>query len=86
MPYITQEDRAKYDEEIYALAIQLVDVPAGHVNYAISKMFSIMIKESGESYATYNALVGVLECVKLELFRTRIAPYEHRKAIENGPI
>ncbi len=86
MPYISQKDRAVYDEAIYALAVHLVGIPAGHITYAISKMFSIMIKESGESYATYNALVGVLECVKLELYRTRIAPYEEVKRHENGEI
>lgn len=86
MPYISQEDRAKYDEEIYALAEKLVDVPAGHVNYAISKMFSIMINLSGESYATYNELVGVLECAKLELFRTKIGRYENKRIEENGGL
>lgn len=37
-------------------------------------------------YSDYNALVGALECTKLELYRRHIAPYEDKKIAEHGDV
>ena len=33
-----------------------------------------------------NAIIGALECAKLELYRRVAAPYEDDKIIENGDV
>ena len=38
------------------------------------------------NYALYNAVIGVLECAKMELYRRQISPYEDRKIAENGDV
>jgi len=38
------------------------------------------------SYSDYNALVGVLECAKLEFYRRAVAAYEDKKIKENGDV
>ncbi len=42
----------------------------------------ISLKWDGD--ADFNALIGVLESAKLELYRRMIAPYEDVKMKENG--
>ncbi len=36
--------------------------------------------------AYFNAVVGALECAKLELYRRMVAPYENGKIAENGDV
>ena len=43
-----------------------------------------MLKEV--RYSKINALIGVLECAKLELYRRVAAPYENDKIDENGDV
>lgn len=59
---------------------------AGELNYIITKFCKVMLRSKGESYATYNELIGALECAKLELYRRKTALYEDKKAIENGDV
>ncbi len=40
----------------------------------------------GVSYTTYNEVVGVLECVKQEIYRRVIGPYENEKKHANGDV
>jgi len=37
-------------------------------------------------YDDYNTLIGVLENIKLELYRRKIIPYEDIKIKENGDV
>jgi len=84
MPYIKLEDRAHYDDEIGNLAATAMSSP-GHINYVISK-FLHQCLPSQPKYADLNAMIGVLECAKLELFRKVVAPYEDDRHAENGPV
>jgi hypothetical protein len=79
MPYIKQQDREGLDEW---------EVPksAGDLNYVIHLELERYLIEKGESYQTYNDMIGALECAKLELYRRRISNYEVKKAEENGDI
>jgi len=43
-------------------------------------------KQTAEGYTTYNEVVGVLECAKLEMYRRAVAPYEDEKIAENGDV
>lgn len=44
------------------------------------------IKTKGESYQTYNDIMGALEGAKLELYRRKIGIYEDKKIEENGDV
>lgn len=79
MPYIKQERRK---------TMTSIDTP-GELNYIVTKLcldFMDMHSDSGPTYDLYNAVVGALECCKLELYRRAIAPYEERKIAENGDV
>lgn len=85
MPYIKQEERARLDAAIDALAAALPrEKFAGHMNYVVSRLCAALLEP--RSYARMNELVGALECAKLELYRRVAAPYEDAKALENGDV
>jgi len=87
MPYIKQEERT-YEAQISILIDKLKAVPedkrAGHINYIIT----LLLKKCYPSYNyhTFNEIVGALECIKLELYRRLIGPYEDFKILENGDV
>jgi hypothetical protein len=81
MPYIHRSKRAELDGPLAGVAL-LVDTP-GELNYCITRL---CLSQAPQNYAGWNALVGVLECVKLELYRRAVAPYEDSKISENGDV
>jgi hypothetical protein len=86
MPYITKDARNFWKEELNALLEYVTsNTPVGELNYLITK---ILLKALGKSpnYERYNAIIGVLECCKLELYRRQIVPYEEKKIKENGKL
>lgn len=84
MPYILPEDRIRIDTLVDLLLSEITD--AGHANYAISRLCHMQVRRGGLRYANCNNIIGTLECVKQELYRTVIAPYEDIKRKENGPV
>lgn len=80
MPYIKQEDRENLD------TLKKYPTNAGELNYFLHNIIRVYVEDNGESYQTYNDIIGVLECAKLELYRRKIAGYEDKKAHENGDI
>jgi hypothetical protein len=84
MPYIKEKDRAKILNKIKSLSMVIEN--EGELNYAFSKLIDLLVQKSGEKYHVYNKIMGVLECVKLELYRRLIAKYEDKKISENGDI
>lgn len=80
MPYIDSTARLemKYDGR--------PPKTAGELNYSITMLINAYLTRQGESYATYNELIGVLECAKLELYRRQIAGYEDLKMGLNGDV
>lgn len=90
MPYIDQVDRIDYNEPVEELASLLTTNTdgkpvAGEVNYVISKLVWDLF-DANPSYTLGNNLVGVLECVKQEFYRRKLAPYEDAKIEENGDL
>jgi hypothetical protein len=82
MPYIKKYDRPKLDA-----ALRFFEpLSVGELNYVITKLCRKFIAENGERYESYNALIGVLECAKLELYRTKISEYEELKRLSNGDV
>lgn len=88
MPYIKPENRDKFEDAIKRLLDHLETkngCNVGELNYVISSIvWSIF--DSKPSYTLGNNLMGVLECVKQEFYRRRLAGYEDEKIQENGDI
>ena len=85
MPYIPSEERESLDDIAKALVNQLrTGNFRGRLNYFISSVAQGLIKHKGISYSFINDFVGVLECVKLELYRRVAIPYEDEKKETNG--
>lgn len=87
MPYIKQEKRKKWQELLEKVNSLVKTIPTeeidGELNYFITK---ILISCYSPSYFNYNRAVGLLECIKQELYRRKIAPYEDKKMQENSDI
>ena len=86
MPYIDRKARKMIDKG-------MMPVTAGQLNYKITTEILKWLDGIKEdinseinSYADYNEVMGVLECVKQELYRRVIAPYEDKKEEENGDV
>lgn len=80
MPYISQDKRSALEFE------GELPITPGDLNYAITSLVHRYITAKGKSYGTLNEAMGVVECVKQELYRTVAAPYEDDKRDENGPV
>lgn len=86
MPYILKEVRSIIDPKIDALVAHTpATVSPGNLNYTITK---ILLSTKPGNYTAYNELIGVLECIKQELYRRAVAPYEDRKIADprNGDV
>jgi len=79
MPYIDKKRREELD-------LKFDPKTAGELNYVITNQLTNYIFLNGESYQTFNDIIGALEGAKLELYRRVIVPYENIKASENGDV
>ncbi|MFO1519579.1 MAG: hypothetical protein U1F57_07980 [bacterium] len=79
MPYIKIEQREQ-------LAKGKKPEDAGELNYQITRLLLEYLQEKGERYASYNEIMGVLQCVSQEFYRRWVVPYEDRKMKENGDV
>lgn len=84
MPYIKQEERFNFDEETQTLRDVLPDQSVGALNYIVTTLVKAWVGRV--SYERLNAAIGVLEAVKLELYRRMAAPYEDEKCAQNGDV
>ena len=84
MPYIKEEDREALQPLIDELTHCLVS--RGDFNFAITKILHAYIKKEGRCYSTLNDAIGIAECVKQELYRKVVTPYEEEKISQNGDI
>jgi hypothetical protein len=82
LPYIRKNDRERL------VPLDTLDTPKtpGELNFLLSDVCKTYLEENGESYSTYNDLLGALEGAKLELYRRRVAPYEDEKIKANGDV
>ena len=84
MPYIKKELREGLDFILLPLLTVVRKTPNhGALNYIFTR---ILLSTEPENYEDYNALVGVLECAKLELYRRAVAPYENKKKKREGDV
>lgn len=92
MPYINDETKFKLqsildNEEWVTDAINTrsgLSNP-GELNYMLT---TICRNYAGDkyNYERLNAIVGALECCKLEFVRRMVSPYEDKKIAENGDV
>ena len=78
MPYIKQ----KYREEVHRYGAN----NSGDLNFMITSLCTIYLKQHKYDYATMNEIIGALECAKHEFYRRIIVPYEDKKIKENGDV
>ncbi len=89
MPYVNRKTR-----DYWASTMDLLEhsalanggaLGAGEVNYLVTKILLAWLGTK-PCYQNYNAVIGVLECVKQEFYRRRVVPYEIGKIGENGDV
>lgn len=87
-PYIKQDRRKELDPEIDILIEKAERV--GELNYIITRLLDGYIHKFATKeeidYTAINAMIGVFECAKLELYRCVAVPYENKKWAENGDV
>ena len=79
MPYIPPARRKELD-------LKFDPKTAGELNYVLTTQLVNYVFLHGESYQSYNDIMGALEGAKLEIYRRQIAQYEDDKARENGDV
>jgi hypothetical protein len=94
MPYIapTQREHLDFDIEWLVKTIESaqedlsldITAKAGLLNYIFTRILQDAYPE--DNYNSFNERIGILECCKLELYRSRVAPYEEQKKFENGDV
>lgn len=58
----------------------------GELNFQLTSLCDTYLRRLGMSYETLNAVIGALECAKIEFYRQLAIPYEDRKLAENGDV
>lgn len=86
MPYITKTRREALEFANNPHVLGALCESAGELNYIITRVVLGYLDSAKESYAHYNAVLGVLDAVGKELYRRRIEPYEQQKIKENGDV
>lgn len=80
MPYLEETRKEALDNKLIS------PDKGGDINYLVTQLCQEFLELKGESYATYNEIIGALECCKFEFYRKKIAPYEDKKEIQNGTV
>jgi hypothetical protein len=86
MPYVEQYKRGFVSDILKLFEKKFPHIENGDLNYLITQFCNIYLKEKGECYKTYNELIGVLECAKLEYYRRKTGPYEDKVIKKNGDL
>jgi hypothetical protein len=95
MPYIKQDHRKNLESALSNLSHAIsetagndISVLPGLLNYTITCLVKRCYAafKAKMSYADHNAVVGMLDCAKMEFYRRATAPYEDEKVIENGDV
>ena len=91
MPYVKKEVRVDLDGPIAELSETITRLYKnggrdrdGMLNYAITKL--LLQCYPNVSYKIHNEIIGMLDCCKLEWYRTQVAPYEDLKMTESGKV
>ena len=88
LPYIQDlKFRKLYDNLLKNIVGILNRVPKktqhGHLNYIFTRL---ILELNPQNYKEFNAVIGVLESVKLEFYRRLVSKYEDKKIEENTDV
>jgi hypothetical protein len=87
MPYIPEENRAIFDKVVRKCIRNMpIDTSYGEMNYLLTSILGTFIQQNGVNYSTLQSVIGLLECVKLELYRRVVSMYEEEKIDANGDV
>jgi hypothetical protein len=86
MPYISGEDKQKYEPALSELR-KLIDLDSkkGELTYLVYCLGMEWFKDR-ESYTNISTAISCLDDAKEELRRRYLNPYEDKKLIENGEV
>ena len=94
MPYIDKAHRSMIDAPLDAFVAELQglirsgsikeDKLEGVLNYCMTKLLKRIY--TPVSYFKINRVIGLLECIKQEYYRTVAGPYEDQKRKEHGEV
>lgn len=86
-PYIDHYSRTRFKNMLDDIDKYIKITRPGDLNYFITKILLKYIKDGGKPrYYIYNEVIGVLECIKQELYRRVVAVYEDVKKDMNGDV
>ena len=89
MPYVSQDVRDKYAgalSELFDMLGYKTPLTPGELNYVITEVILLYLKQKGLSYTICNEVLGVLDAVAREFYRRKVAPYEDEKIVQNGDV
>lgn len=78
MPYLDADSKI-------ATLLEGPSTPGG-LNYYITQACLDYLETTEERYADHAAVVGALECAKLEFYRRALAVYEDEAIAKNGDV
>jgi len=86
MPYIKVEERDRLNQLVQDM--MRADIATeGTLNYLITQLCQAYIRQHPPfGYKVANAVIGALECAKLEYYRRAVSNYEDKKIAENGDV
>ena len=83
MPYITQKQRNTLNKSLdESLSINT----PGELNYLITVICLIYLRDNNLKYQTINDIIGALDCAKMEFYRRVVVDYENEKIKINGDV
>jgi len=82
MPYIPTAQRIRLDK--LTEGFPFAELSEGELNYFFTRI--LIIWANPINYARFNAVMGVLECIKQEFYRKKVAIYENGKCELNGEV
>lgn len=74
MPYVPNSERQKSNDGVLP--------NAGVLNYTVHQLIDEYFKQNGRNYQTINDVIGVMDCVKMELYRRMVSEYEEIKILQ----
>jgi len=86
MPYIKVEERDRLNQLVQDMSRVKID-SEGTLNFLITQLCQAYVRQHPPfGYKVANAVIGALECAKLEYYRRVVSNYEDRKIVENGDV
>ena len=85
MPYISPHKRELLDDTRPTSVRARWPQDPGELNYVLSQEINEYL-DGKRGYFLFNEVIGVLECLKLEIYRRLVARLEDEKMATNGDV